>query len=65
MYTDADECICIPTLSRENDLMRPNVTPTAAVARCIPNYIPEFPSDIPAQCGGNLQRGDFTGREAI
>lgn len=65
MYTDADECMSIPTLSKGNDLMWPNVTPTAAVARCIPNYIPEFLSDIPAQCGGNLQRGGFTGRKAV
>lgn len=33
----------------------------AAAARCIPHYIPDFPSDIPAQCGGNLQCGGFTG----
>lgn len=45
--------------------MRPNSIPTAAVARCIPNYIPEFPSDIPAQCGGNLRCGGFTGSQAV
>lgn len=35
--------------------MQPGVTQTAAAARCIPNRIPDFPSDIPAQCGGNVQ----------
>lgn len=64
MHTDADECIS-DYVSRENDLMQPDTTPTAAAARCIPNCIPEIPSDIPAQCGGNLQCGDFTGRQAV
>lgn len=70
MYTNADanEHMCIPTFSRENDLMWPNVTPTtaaAAAARCIPGCIPDFPTDIPAQCGGNLPRVGFTGTEAV
>lgn len=48
--------MCLPTFSTENDLMQPGVTQTAAAARRIPNHIPDFPSDIPAQCGGNVQR---------
>lgn len=65
-YTDIDADECISNyVSRDH--MRPITTPTAAAAaaRCIPSYIPEFPSDIPAECGGNLQCGDFTGREAV
>lgn len=63
MYTgtDADECMCIPTLSRENDLVAQHNSNYC----CIPNYIPEFPSDIPVQCGGNLQCGCFTDGEAV
>lgn len=45
MYTDADadEWLIGDYVSRENDLMRPNATPTAAAARCIPSYIPTIP----------------------
>lgn len=64
IYTSRRRCVhvqCMPTLSRESDLMRLNVTPAVAAECCIPGYIPGLPSDIPAQCGGNLQCGGFTG----
>jgi len=50
---------------RADDLMRPDATPTAAGACCIPNSIPQFHSDIPAQCGGNVQRGGFRQSEEV
>lgn len=48
----------------ENDLTRPGGSPNAAAAAAAARRIPDFPSDIPAQCGGHVRCGCVTGGEA-